>query len=104
MAKDAPDSHAVLRRAAEGDVDAWGELLMQHQNRLQRMVQFRLDRRLQGRVDSADILQEAYAEAAHHRGDFFSTFAGNSRVPLVERDCLEQTSRNTSSPPGGSSS
>lgn len=34
------------------------------------MVRLRLNRRLQGRVDSADILQEAYLEAAKRLGDY----------------------------------
>ena len=34
------------------------------------MVDFRLDRRLYGRVDSADILQEAYLEIARRIEDF----------------------------------
>ena len=36
----------------------------QHRERLWRIVNFRLDRRLLGRVDADDILQEAYLDAA----------------------------------------
>ncbi|HEV8606553.1 MAG TPA: hypothetical protein VGQ99_14360 [Tepidisphaeraceae bacterium] len=35
------------------------------------MVAFRLDPRLQGRVDASDIIQEAHLEAAAHREDYF---------------------------------
>jgi RNA polymerase sigma-70 factor (ECF subfamily) len=35
------------------------------------MVAFRLDPRLQGRIDAADIVQEAYLEAADHREAYF---------------------------------
>ena len=43
-----------MGRAAGGDVDAWGALLAQHQDRLQRVASFRLDSRLRGRIDAAD--------------------------------------------------
>lgn len=36
---------------------------MQNRQRLRRMVQFRLDCRLYGRIDAEDVLQEAYIEA-----------------------------------------
>ena len=51
---------ALLHRAAAGDSAAWGGLLNEQQARLRRMVALRLDRRLQGRIDPSDILQEAY--------------------------------------------
>jgi len=63
--------HGLLERAALGDAEAWGALLTEHQERLRRMVLFRLDPRLQGRVDASDIVQEAYLEAAAHREDYF---------------------------------
>lgn len=40
------------------------ELFKRHRSRLRLMVHLRLDRRLQARVDSSDILQEAFLEAA----------------------------------------
>ena len=43
---------------------ALAELFQQNQVKLERMVSFRLDRRLYGRIDPADILQEAYVDAA----------------------------------------
>jgi RNA polymerase sigma-70 factor (ECF subfamily) len=61
----------LTRRAAAGDAAAWGALLVQHQERLCRMVAFRLDRRLHGRVDPADVVQEAFLEASKHRDDYF---------------------------------
>jgi RNA polymerase sigma-70 factor (ECF subfamily) len=54
---------ARLRRAAHGDQAAWAELLAPHTGRLRRMVALRLDRRLQGRVDPSDVIQEACLEA-----------------------------------------
>lgn len=54
---------SLVKRAAEGDPHALGDLLTRHQERLLRAVSFRMDRRLRGRVDPADIVQEAYVDA-----------------------------------------
>ena len=43
---------------------------MEHEARLCRMVAFRMDPRLRGRVDAADVVQEAFLEAAEHRADY----------------------------------
>jgi DNA-directed RNA polymerase specialized sigma24 family protein len=39
-------------------------LFMQHRERLKRMVNVRLDRRLKSRLDPSDVLQEVYLEAS----------------------------------------
>ena len=57
------DDHAALEAARQGDRTQLEELLAHHRERLRRMVQFRMDRRVQGRVDASDVIQEAYAEA-----------------------------------------
>src|SRR5215207_8641063 len=67
----AVDGGPLMRRAAAGDAAAWGALLVEHEPRLGRMVAFRLDARLRGRVDAADVVQDAYLEAADHRDDYF---------------------------------
>jgi RNA polymerase sigma-70 factor (ECF subfamily) len=61
----------ILRAAAAGEAPAWGALLVAHEARLTRMVQFRMDARLRGRIDAADVVQEAYLEATDHRADYF---------------------------------
>lgn len=64
MSVDAPgDEDARLSRLLQGDEGALADLFAEHRERLWRMVHFRLDRRLQGRVDADDILQEAYIDA-----------------------------------------
>src|SRR5438874_12825805 len=68
---ESPEAEALLRLAADGELAAWGALLTEHQERLCRMVAFRLDRRLRGRVDAADVVQDAFAEASDHRGEYF---------------------------------
>lgn len=57
------------QRLVDGDEAALGELFDVHRDRLWRMVQFRMDRRLAARVDPDDILQESFVNAAsrlHH--------------------------------------
>jgi RNA polymerase sigma-70 factor (ECF subfamily) len=54
----------LLQRAAAGDEAALRTLFSEHEDRLKRMIRLRLNRRLQGRLDSSDVLQEAYLEIA----------------------------------------
>jgi RNA polymerase sigma-70 factor (ECF subfamily) len=68
----------LLNRAAHGDADAWGALLAQHQGRLAQFIAFRLDPRLRGRIDAADVIQDAFIVATARRADFF----GQSAQPL----------------------
>ena len=66
MAHSAANSDEVdslLRQAAAGDEAVWGELLESQRPRLRRMVELRLDPRLQGRLDASDVIQEAYVTA-----------------------------------------
>lgn len=53
----------LINRVIRSDVDALAEIFAIFQPRLWRMVNFRLDRRLQGRVDADDVLQEAWLKA-----------------------------------------
>ena len=50
----------LVDRVVQGDQDALAELFSQHHDRLWRMINFRMDPRLHGRVDADDILQEAW--------------------------------------------
>src|SRR6267142_3075645 len=52
------------------DPRALGELFDRHRDRLRLMVRLRIDRRLRGRVDASDVLQEAYVEALERFPDF----------------------------------
>lgn len=58
MSAQTNEDQTKLQRAAEGDASAWGELLRPHRDRLRRMIALRLDRRLKGRLDPSDVLQE----------------------------------------------
>jgi RNA polymerase sigma-70 factor (ECF subfamily) len=63
MLANSSETIRLLERAAQGDHADWGTLLTKHRERLCRMVALRLDRRLQGRIDPSDVIQEAYLEA-----------------------------------------
>jgi RNA polymerase sigma-70 factor (ECF subfamily) len=70
MAEDCPDTSELLQRADGGDAQALGELFARHRDRLWRMVQLRMDRRLQGRLDPSDVLQEAFLELSRCLADY----------------------------------
>lgn len=53
-----------LLDAASGDrQQTLASLYSKHRDRLRRMIEFRLDARLRGRVSTSDVLQEAYIDA-----------------------------------------
>src|SRR6516162_4778716 len=60
MSADTPINDDLLQAAQNGDEAALAALVEHHRERLERMVRLRMDRRLQGRVDPADVVQEAY--------------------------------------------
>jgi RNA polymerase sigma-70 factor (ECF subfamily) len=64
MSADSSETACLLRQAAAGDKGSWGALLTRHEGRLRRMIAFRLDQRLQGRIDPSDVLQEVCLEAS----------------------------------------
>jgi RNA polymerase sigma-70 factor (ECF subfamily) len=72
MMTDADADHAFLRSIRAGGTRALGELCSAHRDRLRRMVQLRLDRRLQGRVDPSDVIQEAFVDAARRLPEYAS--------------------------------
>ncbi len=76
---DQVDPHLnLLRRVKEGDQQALAELFSYYRPRLWRIINFRLDSRLAGRVDADDVLQEAYLAAVqrinHYLDDSTQTF------------------------------
>jgi RNA polymerase sigma-70 factor, ECF subfamily len=62
MAADPNEPEDLLRRAAAGDERALAELFARYRKRLRQMIRLRLDRRLQGRIDPSDVLQDAYID------------------------------------------
>lgn len=61
-----------------GDENKIAEVFSQYEEKLQRMVRFRLDRRLYGRVDTADVMQDVWMEASRRIEDYTS----NPAVPF----------------------
>ena len=74
------ESGQLMQRAAAGDAAAWGALLIEHEPRLGRIIAFRLDPRLKGRIDAGDVLQQAYLEAAAHRADYFGQVSATAQL------------------------
>ena len=70
MSETAGGAEELLRRLKSGDEAALGQLFAEHRERLWRTVSFRMDRRLLGRLDADDVLQEAYLAAAQRLGHF----------------------------------
>jgi RNA polymerase sigma-70 factor (ECF subfamily) len=70
MTLDSSETDRILQQAARGDGQVLGTLLARHRDRLRRMVALRMDRRLQGRIDPSDVIQEAYLEASARLADY----------------------------------
>ena len=60
----------LLQRIRDGDEAACAELFAQFRDRLRRMVKLRMDRRLYGRLDASDVLQEAYLDVARRSREY----------------------------------
>jgi RNA polymerase sigma-70 factor (ECF subfamily) len=60
----------LVDQAVEGDSRVWERLTIDNRARLRRMVAIRLDRRLQGRIDPSDIIQEAFIDAARRLPEY----------------------------------
>jgi RNA polymerase sigma-70 factor (ECF subfamily) len=72
MAHIASDTEVLLERCAAGDRSALAELFERHRGRLEQMVRLRLDRRLQGRLDPGDVLQEVYLDLARRFPEYIA--------------------------------
>lgn len=69
IAEDQDDAE-LIRLASLGDQAALASLFARHRGRLRQVVRLRMDRRLQGRVDPSDVLQEAYIDLAEKLPEF----------------------------------
>lgn len=70
MADTDADLTLLLEQAGRGLPEAAVELFVQHRERLERMIQLRLDHRLQGRLDASDVLQEVFLEFSRCLPDY----------------------------------
>jgi RNA polymerase sigma-70 factor, ECF subfamily len=64
MSSDSGTAEVLNKRIQTGDQQALGRLFAEQRTRLRRMVQLRLDRRLQGRIDPDDVLQDSFVDAS----------------------------------------
>ena len=78
------ENQVLLERALTGDESALAALFDGYRDRLRRMIRLRLDRRLSGRVDSSDVLQEAYQRHGPDRPR--SPGPAALRAPVERRD------------------
>jgi RNA polymerase sigma-70 factor (ECF subfamily) len=69
----------LLERARSGDTEAFGHLLAQYDNYLRLMVRALAGTALKLRLDSSDLVQDAFLEA--HRD--FPQFAGSTEAELL---------------------
>jgi RNA polymerase sigma-70 factor (ECF subfamily) len=78
MSADCRTNDELLDAARNGDEPALAVLVERHRDRLESMVRLRMDRRLQGRVDPADVVQDAYLAL---RGKF-PQYCADPRLPF----------------------
>lgn len=86
-----PQDHSqdLHRRLQEGDGQALAELFSSQRERLWRIVHFRMDDRLRGRIDPDDVLQDAYLAAVQRLAHYKE---GTYTVPFLWlRAILKQT-------------
>ncbi len=56
------DLSVLEKRVADGDESALAELFDRYRDRLRKVIVSRMDRRLRGRVDPSDVLQDAFID------------------------------------------
>jgi RNA polymerase sigma-70 factor (ECF subfamily) len=74
-----PEPDDLLARARAGDAEALGRLLDPFRPYLALLARLQVGRRLRGKVDPDDLVQEAFLKAHRH----FPTFAGETEAELA---------------------
>src|SRR5438094_954004 len=75
-----PDPEQLLGLARAGSGPALGQLLELYRSYLAILARLQIGRRLQGKVDAADLVQDTFLEAHRH----FAQFRGAAEAELVE--------------------
>jgi len=70
MDNNSSETVELIERSQAGDVQALNDLFTRHSERLRRMVEMRLDHRLQARLDASDVIQEAYVEVVERLDEY----------------------------------
>src|SRR5262245_6307250 len=79
MGSGGADVEQLMGRAQAGDTAALGQLLQLYRNYLGLLARLHIDRRLRGKVDASDLVQETFLKA--HRN--FGQFRGNTEEEPV---------------------
>lgn len=66
------ETQQILADARGGDDDAVNRLLERHRASLRRMVDFRMNRQLERRVDASDVVQDVMLEASRRLADYLT--------------------------------
>ena len=72
------DAERWIAEGAGGDTAALGRLLESYRNYLRLLARVQIGRRLQGKVDASDLVQETFLEAHRH----FARLPGPGRGPV----------------------
>jgi RNA polymerase sigma-70 factor (ECF subfamily) len=76
MWPEADKTQELLAGAKAGDAEAAGRLMERHRDSLRRMVQLRLDQKIQRRIDVSDVVQDVLIEANRRLQDYLQNAAG----------------------------
>lgn len=72
MWPESEQTQEIIADAKAGSADAVNRLLDRHRDSLRRMVDYRLDRRLERRVDASDVVQDVLIEANRRLADYLN--------------------------------
>src|SRR5262245_55989521 len=72
MANNSSGTARLADLVRAGDAAARDRLFARYHDRLKRMVDLRLDRRLQGRVDASDVVRAGFDDAIAHLSDYLA--------------------------------
>jgi RNA polymerase sigma-70 factor (ECF subfamily) len=64
MPSESTETGQLVERLRAGDRQALTDLFQRYRDRLRRMVELRMDCRIQGRLDASDVLQDGFLDAA----------------------------------------
>ncbi len=80
MVEPAPENldASDIKLALKGDAASWQRLTERYRDKLRAMVAYRMDRRIQARIDASDVVQEAFFDAAKRLPEF----AAKQEVPF----------------------
>jgi RNA polymerase sigma-70 factor (ECF subfamily) len=78
MADEQSEAERLRRCDSDARTRLFSQWLAEHRQRLKRTIQWRIDRRLQGRIDPSDVIQEAFLEATSRLGEYLD----NAQMPF----------------------